>query len=299
MRTLLDAYTSKRVPEEPVFYYENRAPLRYVLMLLFAEPRENLPKSLEVLSLNSYLQESRIDSINISLCLSDVSSYQVYEQLRPLSYVMIDVFIICIDIDIVRHWEQAELKWIPEITRHCPDAPFLLVGIKNQKGRNRKNLWLETHLDRTKAYGKAFARSVGAARYVQCDFDAETYARTGIDNLFHLVRNLQQLQILIKSSSRGSQILGRMGSAGLPIEDIRDAEKLLASSFHAFNHRIRCQRGCKQFHKFAFRKVLLSVSSKDGTTGTNKRTIAWLGYTMRLLLKFTELHFCSITGEFI
>lgn len=58
------------------------------------------------------------------------------------------------------------LQWVPEITRHCPNAPFLLVGLQIDL-REDKSLETEKQLVTADA-GKKLARKLGALKYVEC-----------------------------------------------------------------------------------------------------------------------------------
>ena len=54
-----------------------------------------------------------------------------YDRLRPLSYPMTDVFIVCFDVSRRASFENVRHKWYPEIKHFCPDVPSILVGMKN------------------------------------------------------------------------------------------------------------------------------------------------------------------------
>ena len=54
-----------------------------------------------------------------------------YDRLRPLSYPMTDVFIVCFDVSWRPSFENVRHKWYPEIKHFCPDAPSILLGMKS------------------------------------------------------------------------------------------------------------------------------------------------------------------------
>jgi hypothetical protein len=41
-----------------------------------------------------------------------------------------DVFLVCFSLISPSSFENVRTKWIPEISHHCPNVPFLLVGTK-------------------------------------------------------------------------------------------------------------------------------------------------------------------------
>lgn len=53
-----------------------------------------------------------------------------FPRLRPLSYGQTDVFLICFSVISPASFENVKTKWVPECQHHCPNTPFLLVGVK-------------------------------------------------------------------------------------------------------------------------------------------------------------------------
>ncbi len=53
-----------------------------------------------------------------------------YDRLRPLSYPMTDVFMLCFSLISPTSFENVLSKWYPEISHHCPHVPIILVGTK-------------------------------------------------------------------------------------------------------------------------------------------------------------------------
>ena len=65
------------------------------------------------------------------LALWDTGGGEDYWRLRPLSYPDTDIFLICFDIGKEASLENVRSYWEPEIRRHMPDTPWLLVGTKS------------------------------------------------------------------------------------------------------------------------------------------------------------------------
>ena len=53
-----------------------------------------------------------------------------YDRLRPLSYPQTDVFLIAFSVDRKVSYENVRDKWLPEIKHHCPNTPWILLGLK-------------------------------------------------------------------------------------------------------------------------------------------------------------------------
>ena len=52
---------------------------------------------------------------------------------RPESYTGADVFLLCFSIKGPTSFQNVKTKWIPELKKHAPNVPILLVGCKEGK----------------------------------------------------------------------------------------------------------------------------------------------------------------------
>jgi Ras-related C3 botulinum toxin substrate 1 len=80
---------------------------------------------------DNYLADILVDDQQIHLQLWDTAGQEDYKKLRPLSYPQTDIFIICFSLVSPTSLENIETMWIPELKQHCPNAPFILVGMKS------------------------------------------------------------------------------------------------------------------------------------------------------------------------
>lgn len=51
-----------------------------------------------------------------------------FDKLRPLCYTSADVFLLCFSVVSPASFQNVPEKWVPEIRRHAPTAPLVLVG---------------------------------------------------------------------------------------------------------------------------------------------------------------------------
>ncbi|XP_028928049.1 rho-related GTP-binding protein RhoQ isoform X2 [Ornithorhynchus anatinus] len=51
-----------------------------------------------------------------------------YDRLRPLSYPMTDVFLICFSVVSRASFQNVKEEWVPELKEYSPNVPFLLIG---------------------------------------------------------------------------------------------------------------------------------------------------------------------------
>ena len=87
-----------------------------------------------------------------------------YDRLRPLSYPQTDVFLVCMSVISPASFENVKSKWWPEITHHCPNAPFILVGLKSDmRESTQRGLQLIP-----KEAAEKLAREIGAKAYREC-----------------------------------------------------------------------------------------------------------------------------------
>ncbi|KAK3380708.1 cell division control protein 42, partial [Lasiosphaeria ovina] len=94
---------------------------------------QKLPtETLESTVFEHYTALVRFRSVEFTMGIFDTAGAEDYDRLRPLSYPQTDVFIICARIPSLDMFENMGTKWIPEIQHHCPDTPFLIVGIVDQ-----------------------------------------------------------------------------------------------------------------------------------------------------------------------
>eukprot|EP01083_Nonionella_stella_P194888 718416_1 len=79
---------------------------------------------------DDYSANVMVDGKPVQLGLWDTAGQSDYDRLRPLSYPHTDIFLVCYSVISKTAYENIKLKWIPEITHHCNDGPYIIVGTK-------------------------------------------------------------------------------------------------------------------------------------------------------------------------
>jgi GTPase SAR1 family protein len=100
--------------------------------------------------------------------LFDTAGHEEYEQLRVQAYVNTHIFIMAFPLyvgnDIVI--DSLRTKWVPEIRRHRPEVPFILLGVltPDDKTPEESRLKLGTYM----SAGSGLAKELGALKYMEC-----------------------------------------------------------------------------------------------------------------------------------
>lgn len=63
-----------------------------------------------------------------------VFSQEDYDRLRPLSYPMTDVFLICFSVVNPASFQNVREEWVPELQEYAPSVPYLLIGTQVGSG---------------------------------------------------------------------------------------------------------------------------------------------------------------------
>lgn len=69
----------------------------------------------------------------VNWCCS-VFSQEDYDRLRPLSYPMTDVFLICFSVVNPASFQNVREEWVPELQEYAPSVPYLLIGTQVGSG---------------------------------------------------------------------------------------------------------------------------------------------------------------------
>ena len=102
------------------------------------------------------------------------------------------------------------LQWVPEITRHCPKTPFLLVGLEIDL---RDDPVIMERLSKVKQKpvtvdkAKQLAHELKAVKYVECSI----FTRKGLNDVFH-----EATLVAIQRSDSGKKGWFRMPKVSFP-----------------------------------------------------------------------------------
>jgi small GTP-binding protein len=98
--------------------------------LLFSYTNTTFPQDYVPTNFDNYSIRVMVENKQINLGLWDTAGGEDFERLRPLSYPMTDVLLVCFSVVSPSSYESVSAKWIPELRHHAPNAPIILVGTK-------------------------------------------------------------------------------------------------------------------------------------------------------------------------
>ncbi|KAG5266489.1 hypothetical protein AALO_G00232670 [Alosa alosa] len=72
-----------------------------------------------------------VDGRPVKLQLCDTAGQDEFDKLRSFCYTNADVFLLCFSVVAPSSFQNVTEKWVPEIRRHCPRSPVILVGTQS------------------------------------------------------------------------------------------------------------------------------------------------------------------------
>ncbi|CAK6964022.1 ras homolog family member Ua [Scomber scombrus] len=112
-----------------------------------------------------------VDGQPVKLQLCDTAGQDEFDKLRPLCYTSADVFLLCFSVVSPASFQNVPEKWVPEIRKHVPIAPLVLVGTQCDLREDVKVL-IDLAKYRERPVDPADARDcaveIGAVAYMEC-----------------------------------------------------------------------------------------------------------------------------------
>lgn len=135
--------------------------------LLISYTRNAFPEEYVPTVFDNYTADVLSDGKPIALGLWDTAGQEDYDQLRPLSYPMTDVFLVCFSVISETSLKNVRDKWIPELQQHEPNTPMMLCGLKSDLRNNSKTKLVGADKMVSIESAKAVAKDLGMS-YREC-----------------------------------------------------------------------------------------------------------------------------------
>ena len=138
---------------------------------------------------DNYSANVMVNGLPVNLNLWDTAGQEDYDRLRPLSYPMTDVFLLCYSVISNSSFVNVPAKWAPEVRSYCRNAPLLLAGTKIDLRDDPETLGrLSNHgmIPITYKQGLSCAKEIDAAKYMECS----ALSQRGLKDIFDEVLRL-------------------------------------------------------------------------------------------------------------
>lgn len=173
--------------------------------LLIAYTTNSFPGEYIPTVFDNYTVNVMFEDQAMNLQLWDTAGQDDYKKMRPLSYPDTDVFLICFSLVDPDTLENVESMWVPEIKQHCPNAPYILVGLKsdlrNEFAQRADELRAKNMSPITTERGQEMMKKIGALAYVECSALQQIKLKDVFDEAIRVVLHPPKPQ---EASSQGS-----------------------------------------------------------------------------------------------
>ena len=152
--------------------------------LLISYTTNAVPEDYVPTVFDNYSANVMIDGRPINLGLWDTAGQEDYDRLRPLSYPLTDVFLVCFSLVSPSSYENVKAKWYPEVSHHCPNTPIVLVGTKMDLRDDKETVQKlkEKRLTPiTLPQGLQLQKEIGAVKFLECSAVTQKNVRTVFD----------------------------------------------------------------------------------------------------------------------
>lgn len=149
--------------------------------------------------------------MHMSLC--DTAGQEDYNALRPLNYPGTDIFVLCYSVVEPAGFENLKARWLAELRKHAPGAPFVLVATKCDLRDDPVTRAKLAHAGK-----RAVTREEGVAAQVEMGAVAfmESSAKTmeGVDEVFKQVFATALARWQSRDAERGGASVAGAGGRG-------------------------------------------------------------------------------------
>ena len=134
-------------------------------------------------------KQVKIDELTYNWVFFDIWPWgEDYPRLRPLSYPGTNIFLVCFSVAEPSSFKRVKEYWVPEIKRYCPNIPFILLGTKVDLRGDRATLDMLAKKQEevvSMEEGKRMAKSLKAAKYLECSALTREGVKNVIDEAIH------------------------------------------------------------------------------------------------------------------
>eukprot|EP00697_Spironema_sp_BW2_P002031 gnl/Spiro4/12728_TR6749_c0_g1_i1.p1 gnl/Spiro4/12728_TR6749_c0_g1~~gnl/Spiro4/12728_TR6749_c0_g1_i1.p1 ORF type:complete len:211 (+),score=36.54 gnl/Spiro4/12728_TR6749_c0_g1_i1:46-633(+) len=150
---------------------------------------------------DNYAANVMVDGKPVNLGLWDTAGQEDFDKLRPLSYPGTDVFLVCFALISKASADNVRNKWAPELRKHWPKAPLILVGTKldlRECVATVQKLQAKGVAPLTAQDGENLAREIGCCKYIECSALTQRNLKQVFDEAIKAVLYPEQKKVVNK-----------------------------------------------------------------------------------------------------
>ena len=110
----------------------------------------------------NFVEKVQYKKTTINLQMWDTAGQEDFDRIRNRAYADTDVFLVCYAIDSPVSLENIETKWIPEITHFSPQSKIVLIGLKDDRRKDKGVECVETKA------GEEMKTKIKANLFMEC-----------------------------------------------------------------------------------------------------------------------------------
>ncbi|XP_038639425.1 ras-related C3 botulinum toxin substrate 1-like [Scyliorhinus canicula] len=151
--------------------------------LLITYTTNDFPEEYIPTVFDNYSTNVTVDGQAVNLGLWDTAGQEDYDKLRPLSYPQTDVFVICFSLVSPASFQNVRAKWHPEVKRHCPNSPIILVGTKLDLRDDKETiekLKKKNQAPISREEAELMAKEIGSVKYIE----SSAFKQKGLKAIF-------------------------------------------------------------------------------------------------------------------
>jgi Ras-related C3 botulinum toxin substrate 1 len=154
-----------------------------------------------------------VDDQQINLQLWHTAGQEDYKQARMLSYPQTDVFIICFSLVSPYSLEKVQSMWAPEIKKHCPRTPYILVGMKSDLRdivAANPDEWKAKGMEPVpQSKGEDMKKAIGARAYIECSAKMQINVKEVFEQAIRVALSSPRVESTPRVESKGDAGGGR------------------------------------------------------------------------------------------
>lgn len=152
--------------------------------LLMSYANDAFPEEYVPTVFDHYAVSVNVGGKQYLLGLYDTAGQEDYDRLRPLSYPMTDVFLICFSVVNPASFQNVREEWVPELQEYAPSVPYLLIGTQIDLRDDPKTIAKLNDMKEKPIpteQGQKLAKEIGACCYVECSALTQKGLKTVFD----------------------------------------------------------------------------------------------------------------------